>query len=83
MTESNIENLEAKEINTIEDAVRALDNGNRPAVIEFLKNNKDDIGEFCHQVFDGFQKADKKVIDQIDPSGIYQLSSLIKDLLEN
>jgi hypothetical protein len=57
----NIEKFEKapKEPQTTEHVVSQFINGNNEVAISFLKDNKNEIGEFCLQVRDAYGENDK------------------------
>jgi hypothetical protein len=65
---------EAIKPKTVEEAVKCFQDDNRKATIEFLRNNGDDVGEFCLQVRDHYAEKDST-------TPFLKLSILIKDLL--
>ena len=65
------ENL--KNINTVEEAVKAFQHENEDGAIDYLRRNQGDVTEFCYQIFESYQEGDK--------TGLVELGMLIKRLL--
>lgn len=63
-----------QEPQSIEEAVRALIEGNEEAAIAYLRKNPDDTGEFCLQVRDSYSETDTSTPP-------LKLAGLIKKLL--
>jgi polyribonucleotide nucleotidyltransferase len=78
------ENLEKKEqINTVEDAAKAVRERDLDGAIEFMKAHPDDTTDLCFQVFEAYAgKNEFEEKKRIDTTGIIQLSMLIDKLLE-
>lgn len=47
-----------KEPQSTEEAVSCFLNGDNNAAVSYLRNNRDEIGEFCLQVRDAYQEHD-------------------------
>jgi len=67
------EAIEKKLAQTVEEAAQFLQEDNMAGAIEYLKGHKEEISEFCMQVYEGYGKNDH--------TGVYRLARLIKELL--
>lgn len=59
---------------TVEEAIKCFHDDNYEATINFLRNNRDEIGEFCLQIRDSYNEGDKS-------TPFLRLSMLIEKLL--
>ena len=58
----------------VEEAVKVLIGENKTEeAVQFLRENPDEITEFCYQVFESYQEGDK--------TGLAQISKIIEELL--
>ena len=72
--EKSFNNNESLKPKTIDDAVELLQNNNIEEVINFLKEHKDEVGDFCLSVKDHYKEGDTT-------TPILILAQLIRKLL--
>jgi len=81
MEKAKSENPEL-EINTLEDAVLALNERNIDSVIEYLKSHPDETVGLCYGTFETYASKNEDEAKRIDRTGLLNLSALIDKLLE-
>ncbi len=75
-------------ISSVEEAVNIFldsEQENRmQELVDYLKNNPDDLYEFCLQLPEAFIKTDeqKKIFKNMDKTGIVELARILKFLLK-